>query len=74
MSSFLVNAQEIFAVAAQSEEPEDITIHLNSTSYRIKRSQGRVTVEGESGLQRCLIQTAKQFAAVIPDQPRYQIM
>ena len=67
----VVNAQEIFEVARQSEEPEDMTIYLNSTSFRIQRGQGRVTVEGQSGLHRCLLQTAKVQHFLIPDQPRY---
>ncbi len=73
MTSFLVNAQEIFNVASQSQEPEDLTIYLNNTTFRIKRSQGRVTVEGESGVERCRIESAKRNKK-IPDQPRYLLM
>jgi len=71
MGSFLKNAQQIFEVARQSDEPEDITIHLNNTSFRITRAQGKVSVEGQSGSQRCLLQTAKAYHLLMPDQPRY---
>ena len=66
-----MNAQEIFEVARQSEEPEDFTIHLNSTSFRITRAQGKVSVEGQSGFQRCLLQTGKVQRLIVPDQPQY---
>lgn len=72
MTAFLQNAQHIFEVAGQSDEPEDITIHLNSASYRIQRSQGRVSVEGRSGAQVCVLQTAARMHRVtMPDQPLY---
>lgn len=71
MTAFLKNAQQIFEVARQSEEPEDITIHLNCSSYRITRAQGRVSVEGHSGARSCLLQTARAQRIVAPDQPLY---
>jgi hypothetical protein len=72
MTAFLQNAQSIFEVARQSDEPEDITIHLNNSTYRIQRSQGRVSVEGRSGAQVCVLQTAARLHRItMPDQPLY---
>jgi len=71
MTAFLKNAQQMFEVARQSDEPEDITIHLNSSSYRITRAQGRTSVEGRTGNQTCLLQTANLRQLTLPDQPLY---
>ncbi len=71
MTAFLKNAQQMFEVARQSDEPEDITIHLNSSSYRITRAQGRTSVEGRSGNRSCLLQTAHVNGLIMPDQPLY---
>ncbi len=73
MTAFLKNAQQMFEVARQSDEPEDITIHLNSSSYRITRAQGRTSVEGRSGNQSCLLQTAVAHRMILRDQPLYSM-
>ena len=71
MGSLLKNAQEIFEVARQSFEPEDVTLHMNGTTYRITRAQGRVSVEGQFGRQSCLLQSATSQPLRIPDCPQY---
>ncbi len=87
MSSFLTDAQQIFEVASQSIEPEDLTIRIDpetgihiiagsdysysvGTTYRIRRAQGRVVVEGQSGSKKCLLESTGH-RPLFTDRPAY---
>lgn len=87
MNSFLTDAQQIFEVASQSGEPEDLTIRIDpdtgihviagadysysgGTTYRVRRAQGRVVVEGQSGSKKCLLETSS-FRPILTDRPAY---
>lgn len=87
MSSFLANAQQIFEVASQGGEPEDLTIQINheggifissgadyspcsGTTYRVRRAQGRVVVEGQSGSKKCTLESGG-YRALFMDRPAY---
>ncbi len=87
MSSFLANAQQIFDVASQSGEPEDLTIRINpeggiyisagsdyspssGITYRVRRAQGRVVVEGQSGTKKCTLESGG-YLPVFQDRPAY---
>lgn len=87
MSSFLTDAQQIFDVASQSAEPEDLTIRIDpetgihviagsdysycaGTTYRVRRAQGRVVVEGQTGSRKCLLETASHRPLFL-DRPAY---
>ena len=87
MSSFLTDAQQIFDVASQSSEPEDLTIRINpetgihiiagsdysfssGTTYRVRRAQGRVIVEGQSGPKRCVLESMSH-RPLFTDRPAY---
>jgi hypothetical protein len=87
VSSFLADAQQIFEVASQSGEPEDLTIRIDPvsgihiiagadysysacTTYRVRRAQGRVIVEGHSGSTKCVLETAGH-APLFMDRPCY---
>ena len=87
MSSFLADAQQIFEVASQSCEPEDLTIRIDPRSgiriiagsdysysagatYRVRRAQGRVIVEGQSGCTKCVLETS-HFLPLFVDRPVY---
>jgi hypothetical protein len=87
VSSFLADAQQIFDVASQSGEPEDLTIRIdpqsgihiiagsdysysNATTYRVRRAQGRVIVEGQSGSKKCVLESAGH-RPLFTDRPAY---
>jgi hypothetical protein len=87
VSSFLADAQQIFEVASQSSEPEDLTIRIDpqsgihiiagsdysysaGTTYRVRRAQGRVIVEGRSGSRKCVLETSS-FRPLFADRPAY---
>lgn len=87
MSSFLTDAQQIFDVASQSGEPEDLTIRIDpdhgihiiagsdysytcGTTYRVRRAQGRVVVEGQSGSKKCVLETTS-YRPLFNDRPAY---
>jgi hypothetical protein len=87
VSSFLIDAQQIFEVASRSSEPEDLTIRLNpetgihiiagsdyshssGTTYRVRRAQGRVVVEGQSGSKKCLLESSSH-RPLFTDRPVY---
>jgi hypothetical protein len=40
------------------------------TTYRVRRAQGRVIVEGRSGSQKCLLETASH-RPLFADRPAY---
>ncbi len=91
MSSFLDNAEHIFEVARQSEQPEELTIRVNpegaihittgadysypcgDTTYRVRRGQGVVEVQGEAGGQTCLLRTHEQARSWMTDRPMYVV-
>jgi hypothetical protein len=87
VSSFLTDAQQIFEMASQGVEPEDLTIRIDSnngiriiagsdysysagTTYRVRRSQGRVIVEGQSGSKKCVLETSSH-RPLFTDRPAY---
>jgi hypothetical protein len=87
VSSFLADAQQIFEVASQSSEPEDLTIRIDpqsgihiiagsdysysaGTTYRVRRAQGRVIVEGLSGSRKCVLETSS-LRSLFADRPAY---
>jgi hypothetical protein len=87
VSSFLTDAQQIFEVASQSSEPEDLTIRIDpctgihiiagsdysysaGTTYRVRRAQGRVIVEGQSGSRKCVLETSSH-RPLFTDRPAY---
>lgn len=87
MSSFLADAQQIFEVASQSAEPEDLTIRINpeggiyvsagsdyspsaGITYRVRRAQGRVVVEGQSGSKKCTLESGN-YRPIFVDRPVY---
>ena len=89
VSSFLDHAEQIFEVARQSCEPEELTIRLNreggihilagsdysytssDTTYRMRRGQGVVEVQGQSGSRTCLLRTDRAARSWMTDQPMY---
>jgi hypothetical protein len=87
VSSLLADAQQIFEVASQSGEPEDITIRISpeggifisagsdyspsrGITYRVRRAQGRVTVEGQSGSTKCMLESGG-YKPLFVDRPAY---
>jgi hypothetical protein len=91
VSSFFDNAERIFEVARQSDEPEDLTIRIDaesgihisvgpdyssssSTTYRVRRGQGRTQVEGRNGSQTCILQTEAIRRTVLADRPLYYLV
>ncbi len=87
MSSFLADAQQIFEVASQGGEPEDLTIRISpetgihiiagsdysysaGTTYRVRRAQGRVVVEGQAGSKKCVLESSSHRPLFV-DRPAY---
>jgi hypothetical protein len=90
VSSFLTDAQQIFEVASQSGEPEELTIRINpetgihiiagsdysysdGVTYRVRRSQGRVIVEGQSGSKKCVLESMGH-RPLFTDRPAYLLL
>ncbi len=91
MSSFLQHAEQIFDVARQSEEPEELTIRVSreggihiiagldysscfsGATYRIRRGQGVVQVEGEAAGKSCTLRAGQSTRSWMMDQPMYQL-
>jgi hypothetical protein len=45
--------------------------YTSGTTFRVRRGQGRVTVEGNSGIQTCTLQTDLARRSLFLDRPAY---
>jgi hypothetical protein len=45
--------------------------YTSGTTFRVRRGQGRVTVEGNSGIQTCTLQTDFARRSLFLDRPAY---
>jgi hypothetical protein len=45
--------------------------YSSGTTYRVRRGQGRVVVEGNSGMQSCVLQTDVARRSLFLDRPAY---
>jgi hypothetical protein len=48
--------------------------YSSGTTYRVRRGQGRVVVEGNSGIQSCKLQTDIARRGLFLDRPAYLLM